>query len=86
MDMHALVADPHTSSLLGTVEQAHSLRETVSMPGRDEDTEFSAEDKGHRVWAIVHEKAFARTFTEIAEELNKLIAYSKFILGEDKLC
>lgn len=48
-------------------------------------TKFSAEDKGHRVWSIVHETSFARTFTEIAEELDKIIAFSKFILGEDRL-
>lgn len=50
-----------------------------------DEVKFSAEDKGHRVWSIVHETSFARTFTEIAEELDKIIAFSKFILGEDRL-
>jgi hypothetical protein len=44
-----------------------------------------APHKGHRLWAIVHEASFSRTFTEISEELEKIIAYSKFILGEEKL-
>lgn len=48
-----------------------------------DDANFSAHDKG--LWAIVHETAFARTFTEIAEELEKITSYSKFILGEDNL-
>lgn len=46
---------------------------------------FSKEDKAHKLWAIVHETSFSRTFTEIAEELEKIISYSKFILGEEEL-
>lgn len=43
------------------------------------------QEKSHRLWAIVHEASFSQTFTEISEELEKIIAYSKFILGEEKL-
>lgn len=42
-------------------------------------------EKGPQLWAIVHETSFSRTFTEIAEELEKIISYSKYILGEEKL-
>lgn len=62
------------------------LLDVPSAPSRSSPTpEVLAPHKGHRLWAIVHEASFSRTFTEISEELEKIIAYSKFILGEEKL-
>ena len=58
--------------------------EPVSSPGKREST-ISEKEKAQKLWAIVHETSFSRTFTEIAEELEKIISYSKNILGEDSL-
>lgn len=37
-----------------------------------------------RIWRLVHEAAFSRSFTEITEELERLIGYSKALLGEEQ--
>lgn len=41
-------------------------------------------DKNH-IWKIVHESAFSKAFTDITEELEKIIGFSKHILGEQTL-
>lgn len=35
-----------------------------------------------QLWRRIHELAFSSAFTDITEELEKIIAYSKYILGE----
>lgn len=42
-------------------------------------------EKSQYIWAIVHESTFSQTFTEIAQELEKMIAYGKYILGEEEI-
>lgn len=42
-------------------------------------------EKSQYIWALVHETTFSQTFTEIAHELEKMIAYSKYVLGEEEI-
>lgn len=42
-------------------------------------------EKSQYIWALVHETTFSQTFTEIAHELEKLVAYSKYVLGEEEI-
>ncbi|ANB15586.1 Bre4p [Sugiyamaella lignohabitans] len=44
---------------------------------------FGSDEK--LMWALVHETAFSNSFTKTAEELEKLIGYSKRILGEQSI-
>lgn len=85
VDLNAMYDMNHLNAALATKETP-KIDSQILSPGIEPvqgDIKFSEEDKAHRLWSIVHETAFARTFTEIAEELNKIIAYSKFILGEE---
>lgn len=47
-----------------------------------EQLEYSLPQGKDRIWKLVHESAFSKAFTDITEELEKIIGLSKHILGE----
>ncbi|CAN6671569.1 protein Bre4p [Trichomonascus vanleenenianus] len=54
--------------------------EAKEKPGKGEEAK-----NRHRIWQLVHEAAFSRAFNDITEELEKVVAYAKYILGEQKI-
>ncbi|RDW28886.1 hypothetical protein B0I73DRAFT_129601 [Yarrowia lipolytica] len=43
----------------------------------------SVTERKRKFWTIIHESAFATAFTDISEELEKIVGFSKSALGEE---
>lgn len=84
------IANIHNQTTVNTYLNAHShghhrvFSPTVADPN-PLPPHSSVLEKSQYIWALVHETTFSQTFTEIAQELEKMVAYSKYVLGEEEI-